>query len=178
MDLAEMVVRFADGFSVAMWRFLFVLGTVVGVLYAGGALLRMQQASALPGHNPVGFGGVLGVLVVGALLANLSTVIDAVWHSFGTGGTVTYGPVSYEGAADFGRLKDAVNAVLTIAGVAGGIFFFRGLLLLKKSCMDGHSSSAGEDTVWRAVVHMICGALLVQMPDFFEAVRQSFGLYW
>jgi hypothetical protein len=43
MDLAQMVVHFASDFSVAMWRFLWVLGVVVGILYVGNSLLGVLR---------------------------------------------------------------------------------------------------------------------------------------
>ncbi|ALR07882.1 conjugal transfer protein TraQ (plasmid) [Xylella fastidiosa] len=177
MDLAQMVVHFASDFSVAMWRFLWMLGAVVGILYVGNSLLRMKRAAQLPGQSPVTIGDILPIILIGGLLFNLSQFINATWNSFGTG-SMSYGPISYSGAADFGRFAEAINAVLTIASVAGGVFFFRGVVILKKASMDGQSSHGADDSVWRALTHMVGGAMLVQIPDVIEAFRQSFGLYW
>ena len=177
MDLASMIVAFANPFSAALWRFLWVLGGVTGLFYVGSSLRRMQRASLFPGHNPVTLSDILPVILVGGLLANLSKFINTTWNSFGQG-VVTYGAVSYSGAASFGRFADAINAVLTLASVAGGVFFFKGVLLLKKAAMDGQSSHGADDSVWRALTHMVFGALLVQIPDAIEAFRQSFHLVW
>ncbi len=177
MDLAQMIVHFANTFSVAMWRFLWVLGALVGTVYVGSSLLRMQRASRLPGQSPVTLGDILPIILIGGVLLNLSGFINATWNSFGAG-TVSYGPISYSGAADFGRFADAINAVLTLASVAGGVFFFKGVTLLKKASMDGQSSYGADDSVWRAITHMVGGAMLVQIPDAIEAFRQSFNLYW
>lgn len=177
MDFAQMIVQFANSFSGALWRLLWVLGALVGTIYVGSALLRMQRASRLPGQSPVTFDDIVPIILIGGLLWNLSGFINAVWNSFGTG-TVSYGPISYSGTADFGRLAVAINAVLTIASVAGGIFFFKGVLLLKKACMDGQSSHGADDSVWRAITHMVGGTMLVQIPDAIEAFRQSLNLFW
>lgn len=177
MDLAQMITHFASDFSVAMWRLLWVMGALLGTLYTGHALLRMQRASRLPGQSPVTIGDILPVLLIGAVLWNLSKFINVTWNSFGSG-TVNYGPISYSGAASFGRFADAINAVLTIASVSGGVFFFRGLVILKKASMDGQSSHGADDSVWRAITHMVGGAMLVQIPDVIEAFRQSFHLNW
>ena len=177
MDLSQMIVHFANTFSVAMWRFLWVLGALVGTIYVGSSLLRMQRASRLPGLSPVTIGDILPIILIGGLLLNLSRFINATWNSFGAG-TVTYGPISYSGAADFGKFAEAINAVLTLASVAGGVFFFRGVLLLKKACIDGQSSHGADDVVWRAITHMVGGAMLVQIPDTIDAFRQSFNLFW
>ncbi|MCC7005919.1 MAG: conjugal transfer protein TraQ [Ottowia sp.] len=177
MDLAQMIIRFANEFSVAMWRLLWVLGAVVGISYVGSSLMRMQRASRFPGHSPVTFGDILPVILVGALLLNLSRSINVAWNTFGTG-VVTYGPISYGGVADFGRLAEAVNAALTIASVAGGFFFFKGCLLLKKPWMDGQSSHGAEDYVWKAITHMLGGSALVQITQMIEAFRHSLKLFW
>lgn len=177
MDLAQMVIQFANHFSVAIWRFLWVLGALVGTWYVGHSLLRMQRASRLPSQTPVTMGDILPIILIGGVLLNLSSFINATWNSFGAG-TVSYGPISYRGAADLGRFAEAINAVLTIASVAGGLFFFRGILLLKKACMDGQSSHGADDSVWRAITHMVGGVMLIQIPHTIEAFRQSFNLFW
>jgi hypothetical protein len=177
MDLAQMIVHFASTFSVAMWRLLWVLGALVGTVYVGTSLMRMVRASRLPGSQPVTLGDILPIILIGGVLLNLSGFINAVWTSFGSGST-SYGPISYDGAAAFGRFADAINAVLTLASVAGGGFFFKGVVLLKKACMEGQSSHGADDSVWRAMVHMVGGAGLVQIPQLIDAVRQSFGLFW
>ena len=60
--------------------------------------------------------------------------------------------------------------------MAGGIFFIRGLIILKRATVDG--SAQGADDVWRAATHMIGGALLVRNDLFIDAARTTFGLWW
>ncbi len=177
MDLSQMIVHFASTFSVAMWRLLWVVAALVGTVYVGAALLRMQRASRFAGQAQVTLGDILPIILIGGLLLNLSRFINATWNSFGTG-TVSYGAISYGGAADFGRFAESINAVLTLASVAGGMFFFKGVLLLKKASVDGQSSYGADDSVWRALTHMFGGAALVQIPDVIDAFRQSFNLFW
>ncbi|AXQ51000.1 conjugal transfer protein TraQ (plasmid) [Stenotrophomonas rhizophila] len=177
MDLAQMITQFANTFAVALWRFLWVLGVLVGTVYAGSALIRLQRASRVPGASPVTVGDILPLLIIAGLLANLSRFINAAWTSFGKG-TVSYGPIAYSGAAEFGRFADAINAVLTLASVFGGVAFFKGVLLLKKAVMDGQSNQGADDAVWRAITHMIFGSMLVQIPDVIDAAKASFGLVW
>lgn len=74
------------------------------------------------------------MLVIGAALFNMPGMITATWNSYGSGAT-TYGAISYSGAENFGKFKEAVNAVLTLAAFAGGCFFFKGLLLMKKQSL-------------------------------------------
>lgn len=176
MDLSQMVVNFANEIVGPAWILLWALATVVGVWYVGTAILRMVRAARIPGQQVITTGDILPVLIIGALLANLSTVINTIWNSFGSG-TASYAAISYAGLDEFGRFKDAINAVLTIASIAGGFFFFKGLVILKKAC-DGHSSQGANDVVWRAITHMIGGAFLVQIPAVIDAFRETFNLYW
>jgi hypothetical protein len=110
-------------------------------------------------------------------MVNLSVLINATWNSMGTG-TISYGPISYDGAADFGVFAAAINAVLTLASIAGGYFFFRGVLLLRRATVAGHSSHGADDLVWRAVTHMLGGACLVQVTKVIDAARTTLGLVW
>ncbi|MCU1737532.1 MULTISPECIES: conjugal transfer protein TraQ [unclassified Pseudomonas] len=177
MDLAQMITQFANTFAAALWRFLWVLGILVGTVYAGSALMRLQRASRLPGSSPVTVGDIVPLLIIAGLMANLSRFINAAWTSFGSG-TVSYGPIAYSGAAEFGRMAEAINSVLTLASVFGGVMFFKGVLLLKKATVDGHSNQGADDAVWRALTHMIFGSFLVQIPDVIDAARASFGAAW
>ncbi|UUZ54105.1 conjugal transfer protein TraQ [Massilia sp. H-1] len=127
-----------------------------------------------PGHLPH---EVIPVIVVGALLLNLRLIINKSWNSMAAG-TIDYGPVAYAQAADFGKLSDAINAVLTIVSVAGGCYFFKGLLLLKRAAVEGQSSQGSEDFQWRALTHMIGGCLLIQIADTIERFRQTAHIYW
>lgn len=177
MDISAMLVNFAKEFPVAMWRLLWVLGALVGTLYVGSALLRLSRASRLPGQNPVTVGDILPIILVGALLLNLKVFINSAWNTLASG-TISYGPVAYAQAAQFGKFADAINAVLTLASVAGGCYFFKGVTLLKKAAMEGQSAQGADDSVWRALTHMLGGALLVQIADTIERFRQSLQLVW
>ncbi|MBI3903274.1 MAG: conjugal transfer protein TraQ [Nitrosomonadales bacterium] len=177
MDLSQMIVEGANSLVEPMWHFLWVLSTLVGTVYCGFAFLRLIRASRFPGPSQVTFGDILPVLIISGLLANLAVFINSVWNTFGTG-TVTYGPISYDGAADFGRLADAINAVLTLASVGGGFYCFRGMLFLKKSCVDGYSTHGSGDYFARAMTHLFGGAALVRIAEMIEAFRQTTHLYW
>lgn len=177
MDLADMIITFAKDFPEAMWKFLWVLGALVGTVYVGTALLRMARASRLPGQSSVTAGDVLPIIIIAGLMLNLSIFINKAWNSLAAG-TVTYGPVAYATPTDFGKFADAINAALSIASVAGGFYFFRGLLLLKKASVDGQSSQGADDVVWRALTHMTGGVLIVQIAETIERFRQSFHLFW
>lgn len=142
MDLASMIISAANSLVAVLWGLLWSLSALAGMVYAGTVLRRMQLATIEPGHRPITLGSTFAVLVIGAALFNMSGMISTTWMSFGSGST-TYGAISYSGADSFGRFKDAVNAVLTLASFAGGCFFFKGLLLMKKAALEGESPQGG-----------------------------------
>ena len=177
MDISSMLISFSRDITASVWKLLWVLGALVGTIYVGSALLRMSRASRLPGQQPVTLGDILPVILVGALLLNLSIFINKAWNSMASG-TVSYGPVAYAQAAEFGKFADAINAVLTLASLAGGCYFFKGVILLKRAAMEGQSSQGADDSVWRALTHMLGGCLLVQIADTIERFRQSLHIFW
>jgi hypothetical protein len=177
VDLAEMLVKLANDLTEPLWRLLWVVAGLAGLLYFGHVLLKMHRASRFPGQQTVTLGDVVGVSVVAATMVNLSAFINATWNSMGSG-TIAYGPISYSGAADFGVFADAINAVLTLASIAGGYFFFKGVLLLRRATVAGHTSHGADDVVWRAITHMLGGACLVQIADMIDRFRMTLGLVW
>jgi hypothetical protein len=177
VDLAEMLVTLANDLTEPLWRLLWVVAGLAGLLYFGHVLMKMHRASRFPGQHSVTLGDVVGVSVVAATMVNLSGFINATWNSMGTG-TIAYGPISYSGAADFGVFADAINAVLTLASIAGGYFFFKGVLLLRRATVAGHTSHGADDVVWRAITHMLGGACLVQIADMIDRFRMTLGLVW
>ena len=177
MDLASMIISAANSLVAVLWGLLWSLSALAGMVYAGTVLRRMQLATIEPGHRPITLGSTFAVLVIGAALFNMSGLISTTWTSFGSGST-TYGAISYSGADSFGRFKDAVNAVLTLASFAGGCFFFKGLLLMKKAALEGESSQGGDDAIWRGLTHMIFGAALTHVDKVIEAFQATFQLYW
>lgn len=177
MDLTTMLVNLG-GLAAPLWRLLWAIAALAGTLYMGNMLMKMSRASRFPDQAHVfTFGELVGVSIVAACMVNLSKLINAAWNSMGTG-TVTFGPISYGGAAEFGVFAAAINAVLTLASIAGGYFFFKGLLLWRRANVSGHSSHGADDLVWRAVTHMFGGAALVQIARMIDAARATLGLVW
>ena len=177
MDLASMIIAAANSLTGVIWALLWSLGALLGIVYAGTVLRRMQLASIQPGRRPIYGGGTMMVLIIGALLFNLSGTIGTVWTTFSEGQS-NYGAISWSGAEQFGKFKEAVNAVLTLASLAGGFFCFKGLLLLKKASIDGESSNGADDLIWRALTHLIAGAGLVHVDKMIDAFQETFKLYW
>ncbi|ENV52036.1 hypothetical protein F953_00526 [Acinetobacter junii CIP 107470 = MTCC 11364] len=171
-----MVVTFATELNTSFWRFLWAIAALVGFLWAGSAILKMARASRFPGQSPVTFGDILPLLILAAIILNLSGFINNVLTSIGLG-TTSYGPLSYSGAAAVGgRFQETVNAALTIAAMFGGYFCIKGILLWKKA-WGGHQGQ-GEDFVWKGIVHAVGGAILVNIPRFLEYAQTSLGIAW
>ena len=177
MDLASMIIAAANSLTGVMWGLLWSLGALIGFAYSGSVLRKMQLASIQPGRRPISAGGTMMVLIIGAMLFNLSGTIGTVWTTFSSG-QANYGAISWSGAEQFGEFKEAVNAVLTLASLAGGFCCFKGLLLLKKASIDGESSNGADDLVWRALTHLIAGAGLVHVDKMIDAFQETFKLYW
>lgn len=175
MDLTTMVIKAAADLLAVFWVFLFIFGGTLGVLYMGNSLIKMVRATHFAAQQPVTLMNIIVVAILGALLVNLDEFINIMLATFGITGS-DYAPIAYAETGDFGKFADAIDAVLTLASMAGGIFFIRGLIILKRATVDNSPQAA--DDVWRAATHMIGGALLVRNDMFIEAARQTFGLYW
>ena len=177
MDLASMIIAAANSLTGVIWALLWSLGALLGIVYAGTVLRRMQLASIQPGRRPISGGGTMMVLIIGALLFNLSGTIGTVWTTFSEGQS-NYGAISWSGAEQFRKFKESVNAVLTLASLAGGFCCCKGVLLLKKASIEGESSNGADDMIWRALTHLIAGAGLVHVDKMIDAFQETFKLYW
>jgi hypothetical protein len=177
MDLAEILVNLSNGLTQPLWRLLWVLGAVVGTLCLGLSLQKMQRASRFADQQTISWSEVLVVALIATLMLNMSTFINAVWNSMGSG-TTTYAAISYAGTASFGRLSKAIDAVLTLVSISGGYFFFKGLWVLKKATVGGQSSNGSGDEVWRAMTHLFGGSALINITSVIDAFRQTAGLSW
>ena len=177
MDLSQIIVDFSNSISGVLWTFLWAVSALIGTFYCGSVLLKLHQAHARPGHVHVSFGQVIAGLIVAAMLVDLSGTLNNAWTTFGEG-MMSYGPISYASSGKLGKLAPAVNAALTLASVAGGFFGLKGMTLLWKASMSGHSSHGADDIVWRALTHLIGGAFLIQIDRMVEYARQSLNLGW
>jgi hypothetical protein len=174
-DLSTIVTNLATGLRGPFWTLLFALAALIGTIYAISVLWKLVQSNSLPGTPPVSNGEVFAVLVIAAFMLNMSGFLGKVSSSLGMG-TISYGAIDYPGAASFGQLAPAVNAVLTLAAMGGGLFAFKGILLLKRASSGG--GQAGDDTVWSAATHLIGGVLLINIVQLVDALRQSTGGLW
>lgn len=174
MDISTMLENMSASTSAALWVLLWALGQLVGLVSGGFALHRLVKANSDSNRPPLTLGDIVPLLLIAACMINLSSMINNVWNTFGQG-TVSFDAISYDPAAGFGALSTTVNAALTVVAVFGGIFFFKGLLLLKRGAIEGQSSNGahGGDTIGRAITHMIGGAFLINITSILDAFYAS-----
>jgi uncharacterized protein YneF (UPF0154 family) len=174
MDISTILENMSSSTSAALWTLLWALGQLVGLLTGGFAINRLVKANLDSSKPPLTIGDIIPLLLIGACMINMSSMINSVWNTFGEG-TVSFDAISYEPAAGFGTLSTTINAALTVVAVFGGIFFFKGLLLLKKGAIEGQSSNGthGGDTIGRAITHMIGGSFLINITSILDAFYAS-----
>lgn len=176
MDLGQAVVNAAAGLVGPAWKLLWSLSALVGVLYGGAVMMRAHKASQMMGQ-PIPASQLVMLFLIAGLITNLSQMLNAASNTVGLG-EVSYGPISYAPAAVLGPLGQVVNACLTLGSIAGGWFAFKGILLLKRATADGNGGHGGEDVIWRALTHLLFGAMLVNISKFIDAAGATIGLMY
>lgn len=175
-DIGTMMVNFAGEFSASLWKLLWAIGMLLGCVYTGKTLMRMIKANTVAGQPPVTLGSIIPILLIGGLMFNLPTFINFMWASVGEG-EVSYNAISYKPAQNFGVLSEAVNSTLTLTSTFGGVFFIKGLMLLKRATLEGQNSQ-GSDKVGKSLTHMFGGVCLIQITHIIDAACESFGIFW
>ena len=176
MDLSQALVNLVQNLVQPFWSLIFKLGACFGIWYVISVAFRLAKSHHYPGQQPVGFGEVAMALIFGAVLVNYSGAMNEVSASFGMG-TISYAALDYPEAQSFGQLAPAVNAVLTLASMAGGAFALKGILLIARANTGGGSYSA-QDVGWKGATHVIAGAALANVVQVIEMFRQSTGGLW
>lgn len=168
-ELSDAFINVVKNITDPAWSLIWALGLLVGTLWTANILIRLSK-SRVPGNQPVSTGEFFAVLFVAAMLSHYSGWISSVSNSMGLG-DASFGPISYvSSSGDLGRFAEVINAAMTFASLMGGIYGFKGLLLLRKSASGG---GQGKDLVGKAVVHIIFGGLLVRIAEFISAAAES-----
>ncbi len=176
MDLGQALVNLVQNIVQPYWSLIFKLGACLGMWYVLDVAFRIAKANHYQGQQPVSMGEVALALVIGAVLANYASAISEVSSSLGMG-SVSYAALDYPEAASYGQLAPVVNAVLTLASMAGGAFALKGIVLIGRANTGGGSYSA-HDVGWKGAVHVIAGAFLANIVQFIEMLRHSTGGLW
>ena len=172
-DLASMLISFTDNVTESAWTLMWALGGLIGVILAGMIVSRFASASSgNPGATHVSMFEVFGILIVSVFLFSYANTLNIMVQ---TGGfdDATYSAVSYAGAEGMGELTAVVNAALTLTTIFGGVFSFRGWLMVPKS-FKPH----GGDHIYSAITHIIFGGLLVVIPQVISRFGESMGVAW
>lgn len=176
MDISQAIINLVQNTVAPFWSLIFKLGACVGFGYVLSVFFRLAKAHHYPNQQPVGIGEVVLALVFGAVLVNYSNAMDHVSASLGMG-KISYAALDYPEAQTFGQLAPAVNAVLTLASMAGGAFALKGIVLIARANTGG-GAYASQDIGWKGATHVVAGALLANVVQVIEMLRASTGGLW
>ncbi|MCL2468753.1 MAG: hypothetical protein FWF24_00755 [Alphaproteobacteria bacterium] len=162
-----------------MYGPMFTLVSVLGILIGLTFIVKALLAGAATGTDPRTSNPktIITNLVIGAVLVSLSTVLPDVLGSIFASGEVSnvsqYSAIAWSkvvGDADTTAINNTVRAVLAFIQIIGVIAFLRGWLLIK-TAMDG-----GQATVPQGVVHVVAGAMALNIDKMIEVFNNTFGL--
>lgn len=176
MDLSQALVNFVQNTVQPFWHLIFALGACLGMWYVLSVGFRLARSHYYQGQQPVGAGEVLLALVFGAVLVNYSNALNHVSASLGMG-AISYSALDYPEAQSFGQLAPAINAVLTLASMAGGAFALKGIYLIAQANTGG-GAYASHDVGWKGATHVLAGAALANVVQVIEMLRSSTGGLW
>ncbi|WP_145557957.1 conjugal transfer protein TraQ [Yersinia aldovae] len=170
-ELSSAFVKFVTNITGPAWTLLWTLGLLIALILTARIFSRAAQGITVPGRASVTGGEVISVLIISALLANYSGWISTVSNSVGLG-DATYGQISYiDNGGSLGKFAAVINSAMTFASLMGGIYGFKGLLLLHKSASGG--GGQGQDLIWKAITHIIFGGLLVRIAQFMSIASNT-----
>jgi hypothetical protein len=175
MDLSQALSNAVNDVVGPFWKILFNLASLLAICYVLSIGYRVAQSNRLPGQPVVSGGEALAVIVFSALLFQFGAAMNHASASLGFGAS-TYGAIDYPGADAYGKLAPAVNAALTVGGMAGGVYALRGFLMILRANTGG--GKAGQDLGWRGFTHVFGGAGMANLVQVIEHLRQSTGGLW
>lgn len=175
MDLSQAFSNMVNDLVGPFWKLLFAVASLIGLFYVVSVGYRLAQANRLPGQPAVSGGQVIATIVIASLIYQFGSSLNHTSASMGFG-SVTYGAIDYPGAASFGKLAPAINAILTLGAMAGGVYALRGLMMLMRANSGG--GHAGQDLGWRGFTHLFGGAAMANLVQVIEHLRQSTGGLW
>ncbi|MDZ7028237.1 conjugal transfer protein TraQ, partial [Escherichia coli] len=75
-----------------------------------------------------------------------------------------------------GAAAGAVNAILSLAKLAGVGFVMNGISIWRKSLLDGHTALSSSESISKGNVKFVAGVLLVFIDRVIDASLASLGL--
>lgn len=177
MDLSQALINFVQNTVHPFWNLIFKIAACLGCWYVLSVIVRLAKANQYPGqHQPVSGGEVFLAFLFGAVLVNYTSAMNHVSASLGMG-AISFSALDYPEAQGFGQLAPAINAVLTLASMAGGAFALKGILLIARASTGG-GAYASHDVGWKGATHVIAGAALANVVQVIEMLRHSTGGLW
>ena len=175
-DLGTGMVNLSRDFP-AIFSLLQVIIGIVGLFFMFSAVGKLMDYSRNPGHEH-GHGGFL-TLVLGAFLlqfgATMSGVFESVSGAAGATGymeqSLGYMPTSSIAGGVFAPVITACLGFVSLLGWFGG---FKGFLIWNKASQGGNHGGF-DDPVWRGTLHVLGGALAINISQTIEAIRGSVG---
>ncbi|MDE9528374.1 conjugal transfer protein TraQ, partial [Xenorhabdus bovienii] len=69
-------------------------------------------------------------------------------------------------------------AVLTLLQWVGIIYAYQGLLRLRRSLKDGHTSLSAGDDVYSGITRVIIGTMLAVNPRLIDTIQNTIKFHW
>jgi hypothetical protein len=174
LDGITMLSNLASGLQSSFITLALTLGSLFGVLGAGGFLVRQSWlARKAPGQSASG-GAVVACLLLSGCLVGLDQLIGAGARQVGW--QVSFDAISYVDQGTFGQGAVAANALLSLLRMVGVWFALAGMMLWRRSRKDGHSGLTAGDDVNKGTVRFILGVLLICNPYLLDALQKTLGM--
>ncbi|WP_324022317.1 conjugal transfer protein TraQ (plasmid) [Pantoea sp. JZ29] len=174
-DGIQMLANLASGLQSSFTDLALTLGSLFGVLGAGGFLARQSWlARKAPGQSASG-GAVLAWILLCCCLVGLDQLIGAGARQVGW--QVSFDAISYVDQGTFGQGAVAANAVLSLLRMIGVWFVLSGVLLWRRSRKDGHSGLTAGNDVNQGTIKFIIGVMFVCNPYLLDAIQKTLGLH-
>lgn len=145
---------------------------VAGVVMAMFAIQRMIKSAQDGPRGPL-TAGTIAMFVVSGLLISFPQLMEALNISI-TGGSAALTQVNFMSESGSGELdqsaKNVISGVLAFMAVVGFLSVVRGLFLLKTL------AEGGQATLMQVVVHLVAGALCVNLGALINAVQTTLGI--
>ena len=84
--------------------------------------------------------------------------------------------IAYVQPGSFGAAAGAVNAILSLAKLAGVGFVMNGISIWRKSLLDGHTALSASESISKGNVKFVAGVLLVFNDRVIDATLASLGI--
>lgn len=148
--------------------FAFVAGMIL-IMVGISRLLKSTQDGA---KGPGGLGTMMTFLVGGALVAYNDLVRAASTTFTGSGITLTYAKLKYEGPKDdLSSVTVVISAVIKFMIIVGLISFVRGLFIVRDVAEGNQQAS-----MMSGLTHIIGGTLAVNLGPLLNAVQSTLGI--